>query len=37
MMRVDDTIITCAWLGTGGIAVGGTAGLYAFDYLTDPA
>jgi WD40 repeat protein len=33
LMRVDDEIYTCEWIGTSGIAVGGRAGLYLFDFL----
>ena len=38
MMRVDGQIFTCVWLGADGIACGGQAGLYVFDFLggTDP-
>jgi WD40 repeat protein len=33
LMRVDGQIFTCAWLGADGIACGGSAGLYVFDFL----
>ena len=33
LMRLDSDIETCAWLGTQGLAVGGTAGLYLFGFL----
>ena len=33
VMRVDNAIRACAWLGTDGLAIGGTAGLYVFDFL----
>ena len=32
MMRIDNTILSCAWLGSGGLAIGGPAGLYVFDF-----
>ncbi len=32
-MRVDDDICLCAWLDNDGLAVGGRAGLYVFDFL----
>jgi len=37
LMRVEDAILACTWLGTDGLAVGGRAGLYLFDFLTDAA
>lgn len=37
LMRIDSTVLTCAWLGTGGLAVGGPAGLYIFDFHADSA
>ena len=37
LMRIDSTVLTCAWLGTRGIAVGGPAGLYIFDFHADSA
>ena len=33
LMRTDGQIFTCMWLGAGGIACGGQAGLYVFDFL----
>jgi WD40 repeat protein len=33
LMRVDARISTCAWLGSHALAVGGSAGLYLFDFL----
>ena len=33
-MRVENTILTCAWLGTRGLVIGGEAGLYMFDFMT---
>ena len=33
LMRVDNRIYACAWLGVHGVAVGGEAGLYLFDFL----
>ncbi len=33
LMRVDGQIFTCTWLGADGIACGGSAGLYVFDFL----
>jgi hypothetical protein len=36
-LRVDDAIHACAWLGTSGLALGGPAGLYVFDYVDDGA
>jgi WD40 repeat protein len=39
LMRVDNNIRACAWLGSKALAVGGPRGLYVFDYLpaTSPA
>ena len=37
LMRVENTIAACAWLGTAGLAIAGQAGLYLFDFLTEPA
>ena len=39
LMRVDNNIIACAWLGSYALAVGGSAGLYLFGFLagTTPA
>jgi hypothetical protein len=33
-MRVDSEVATCAWTGSGGFAIGGDPGLYAFDFVT---
>jgi len=33
LMRLDNTINVCAWLGINGLAIGGPAGLYVFDFL----
>jgi WD40 repeat protein len=33
LMRLDNNINACAWLDTNGLAVGGPAGLYLFDFL----
>jgi WD40 repeat protein len=33
MMRLDDSINACAWLRSNGLAIGGPAGLYLFDFL----
>jgi len=35
MMRVDSDITTCAWLGSDALLLGGSAGLYLFDFLTE--
>ena len=32
-MRVENTILACAWLGTAELAAAGSAGLYLFDFL----
>ena len=39
LMRVDNNICACAWLGSKALAVGGPRGLNVFDYLsaTSPA
>jgi WD40 repeat protein len=37
MVRVDNTISVCAWIGSHGLAVGGDAGLYVFDFLVGTA
>ena len=37
MMRVDNAISACAWIGSHGLAVGGDAGLYVFDFLVGTA
>jgi WD40 repeat protein len=34
LMRVDNDIRTCGWLGSDALAVGGSAGLYLFSFLT---
>jgi WD40 repeat protein len=34
LMRFDDNVMTCAWLGSKALVVGGSAGLYLFDFLT---
>ena len=34
-MRVDNLIHECVWLGSDALAVGGPAGLYLFDFLTE--
>ena len=33
IMRVDNSLSTCAWLGVDALAVGGSAGLYLFGFL----
>jgi WD40 repeat protein len=35
MIRVDSDINACAWLGTKSLSVGGSAGLYLFDFSAD--
>jgi WD40 repeat protein len=35
LMRVDGSIAICAWLGSNALAVGGSAGLYLFRFLTE--
>jgi WD40 repeat protein len=37
MMRVEDGLYACAWIGPSGLAAGGAAGVYVFDFLTGPA
>jgi WD40 repeat protein len=37
LMRVEGAIFACAWLGVGGLAVGGRGGVYLFDFLADHA
>ena len=37
LMRVEDTIYSCAWLHGGGLACGGPAGLYMFDFQAGTA
>ena len=34
LMRVDNDIEACAWLGCNAVVVGGSAGLYLFGFLT---
>jgi WD40 repeat protein len=34
LMRVENAINACAWIGTTGLALGGEAGIYIFDFLT---
>jgi WD40 repeat protein len=34
LMRVDNNIFACAWLGSHALIVGGSAGLYLFGFLT---
>lgn len=33
MMRVEDDLHACAWTGPSGLAAGGAAGVYVFDFL----
>lgn len=35
LMRVDNSVHACTWLGTSALAVGGSAGMYLFDFVTD--
>jgi WD40 repeat protein len=35
LMRLDNSVNSYAWLGTNTLAVGGSAGLYLFGFLTD--
>ena len=35
MMRVDSDITTCAWLGSDALVLGGSAGLYLFDFFVE--
>jgi WD40 repeat protein len=37
LMRLDNRVYACAWLGTNGLAVGGLVGLYLFDFLAGTA
>ena len=39
LMRVDNNVHVCAWLGHDALVIGGLAGLYLFDFLieTGPA
>jgi WD40 repeat protein len=34
LMRVDNYIFACSWLGSDALAIGGSAGLYLFNFLT---
>ena len=34
LMRIDGSIRATAWIGSNALAVGGSAGLYLFDFLT---
>ncbi len=36
MMRTDNDITTCAWLGSNALVLGGSAGLYLFGLLAEP-
>jgi WD40 repeat protein len=36
LMRLDSNINACAWLGTEGLVVGGSLGLYLFDFRPMP-
>ena len=33
LMRVEEAIFACAWIGDGGFACAGPAGLYLFNFL----
>jgi WD40 repeat protein len=35
LMRVDGSVHVCVWLGSHALAVGGSAGLYLFGFLTE--
>ena len=35
LMRVDGSIVSCAWLGSNALAVGGWAGLHLFRFLKE--
>jgi WD40 repeat protein len=35
LIRVENDLLACAWLGMNALAAGGFAGLYLFDFLTD--
>jgi WD40 repeat protein len=35
LMRLDNSVTAAAWIGNDALAVGGPAGLYLFDFLTD--
>lgn len=37
MVRVENEILACAWLGDEGLAAGGAAGLFLFDFLSGDA
>ena len=37
LMRVEEAIFACAWLGDGGLACAGPAGLYLFNFLNGDA
>ena len=34
LMRVDNDLTSCAWLGSDALVFGGVAGLYVFGFLT---
>jgi WD40 repeat protein len=34
-MRLDSSVSACAWLGSAALVIGGSRGLYLFDFLTD--
>jgi hypothetical protein len=36
-MRIDGSVNVSQWLGSDALAVGGSAGLYLFSFLTGPA
>ena len=36
LMRLEGRVDTCSWIGNNGLAVGGSGGLYAFDFLAGP-
>ena len=35
MMRTDDVVSDCAWLGSDALVLGGSTGLYLFSFLTE--
>jgi WD40 repeat protein len=35
LIRVEGSVNAAAWVGSSALAVGGSAGLYIFDFLTD--
>ena len=35
VMRLDSSVSACAWLGSDALVIGGSRGLYLFDFLTD--